>query len=317
MKPPPRPAAKPNAEAAFCDDAQRWLFQAAQTLGLPTADARAFARNGALSVPGMSVQLSLWQALPVPQWIALGVLPRPGGLNAEGWSELLLHANCAVSAMSPCSLALNEAGDGLLVQRLASRPDSTAPRLSDELAHLLALGESLVAGATALFTGVTGTSTLKPVAPSPLADALQSVSTAMNHTWHRPLLTQALQRLGIAAPPDAQMQTVGVIQANGRAFEVIADADQQHLLISTALDTALTRHRQRESALHANLHLLLLTHCAVVLTPHGPALQARWSSRALDGAAFADWLLDFGQLADSFTPAPSPAATAPRNPAWT
>ena len=74
---------------------------------------------------------------------------------------------------------------------------------------------------------------------------------------------------------------------------------------------------QREQALQANLQLLLLTHCAVVLAPHSSVLQARWNSQGLAGEDFADWLLDFGQLADRFTSTPLPAASAPRNPAWT
>ncbi|MGY2289761.1 type III secretion system chaperone [Pseudomonas sp. SDO528_S397] len=313
MNPSPRPPAK----TPLSEDASAWLAEAANDLGLPADQAREFARSGALSLPGMSVQLSLWQAEPVQQWIALGLLPRPATLAADPWSELLLRANCAVSAMSTGSVALNETGDGLLVQRLASRPGQVTTRLGNEVAHLLALAESLVGGATALSGGATGPAAPGHTAPVQQRGAQAAATAAMNQHWHRPLLTQALQHLGIAVPPAAQMQTVGVIQVNARSFEVLADADGQHLLVSSAIKTPLTRGQQRERALQANLHLMLLSQCAVVLTPTGSALQARWNSQALDGAAFADWLLDFGHLADSFTQAPAPAPSALRNRTWT
>ncbi|MDL2186472.1 hypothetical protein P5706_19990 [Pseudomonas sp. ChxA] len=294
-----------------------WLLEAGERLGVPPALARDFARDAVLNLPGMTLQLSPWQTLPVPQWVALGLLRRPNGLPAETWSELLLRANCGVSAMSSCSLAMSETGEGLLVQRLASRPDADGAQLSDELAHLLALGESLVAAATALNAGPGSAGTPAGPVPAQAAPTLQSAQAALHQDWHRSLLLSALQRLGVSAPASEQIHTVGVIKANGRSFEVIADGDRCHLLVSTPIETALRTPSQRERCLRANLQLILLTHSAVALAPHGSTLQARWNSTALNGEDFADWLLDFGVLADSFAAPPSPAATAPRNPAWT
>ncbi|KAF1006985.1 MAG: hypothetical protein GAK32_02383 [Pseudomonas fluorescens] len=294
-----------------------WLFQAAEQLGLPVSLARDFARDGVLNLPGMTLQLSLWQSQPVPQWTALGLLQRPGGLPDDTWSELLLRANCAASAMGSCTLAMADTGEGLLVQRLASRPGAEGTRLSDELTHLLALGESLVAAATAFNAGPASASTPAGPVPAQPMHTTRPAQAALHQDWHRPLLMRALQRLGVAAPTPEQIHTVGVIKARGRSFEVIADGDGQHLLVSTAIDAPLRTAAQRERCLRANLQLLLLAHCAVVLAPYGSALQARWNCTALNGEDFADWLLDFGVLADSFTAAPLPTATAPRNPAWT
>lgn len=288
-----------------------WLENAATQLGVPASLAREFAHNAVLTLPGLTLQLSLWQPEPVAQWVALGLLPRPAQCSASVWSELLLRANCAVSALSTASVALSERGDGLLVLRLASRPGAEHPALADELAQLMAIGESLVAGATALAAPIRQASSAPATPPTPS----QPGTAALHLDWHRPLLTSALQRLGIAAP--TLIQTVGVIVANARIFEVIADSDQRHLLVSTVIDTPLATPMQREQALQANLQLLLLTHCAVVLAPHSSVLQARWNSQGLAGEDFADWLLDFGQLADRFTSTPLPAASAPRNPAWT
>jgi len=309
---------KPAPSLPLDKNVGAWLLEAGERLGVPPALARDFVRDGVLNLPGMTLQLSLWQTQPVPQWVALGLLQRPNGLPADTWSELLLRANCGVSAMSSCSLAMSETGEGLLVQRLASRPDDAdGAHLSDELAHLLAVGESLVAAATVLNAGP-GSAGI-PAGPVPVqpAPSLQSAQAALHQDWHRPLLISALQRLGISAPTPDQIHTVGVINANGRTFEVIADGDRRHLLVSTPINTALRTSSQRERCLRANLQLILLTHSAVALAPHGSTLQARWNSTALNGEDFADWLLDFGVLADSFAAPPSPAATAPRNPAWT
>lgn len=286
-----------------------WLENAATQLGVPASLAREFARNAVLALPGLTLQLSLWQPQPVAQWVALGLLPRPAHCSPSVWSELLLRANCAVSAMNTVSLALSEQGDGLLVLRLASRPGAEHHGLADELAQLMAIAESLVAGATALATPISQASS----APTTPPTAFQPDTSTLNLDWHSPLLRRALQHLGIAAP--TLIQTVGMIVANARTFEIIADSDQRHLLVSTAIDTPLMTPTQREQALQANLQLLLLTHCAVVLAPHGSTLQARWNSQGLAGEDFADWLLDFGQLADRFTSQPLPAASAPRNPA--
>ncbi|MGB3125102.1 MAG: type III secretion system chaperone [Pseudomonas sp.] len=306
-------AASPPLEKA----ASSWLLQAAERLGVPSSLAGDFARDGVLNLPGMTLQLSPWQTQPVPQWAALGLLRRPDGLPADTWSELLLRANCGASAMSSCSLAMNEAGEALLVQCLSSRPDTDGAHLSDELAHLLALGESLVAAATAFNAGPGSASTPAGQVPLQATPTVQSAQAAMHQDWHRPLLIRALQRLGVSAPAPEQIHTVGVINANGRAFEVIADGDGQHVLVSTPIDTPLRTAGQRERCLRANLHLMLLSRCAIALAPHGSALQARWNCTALNGEDFADWLLDFGVLADSFAAPPSSAATAPRNPAWT
>lgn len=292
-----------------------WLLEAAERLGIPSVQARAFSRSAQLPLPGLTLQLSLWQTSPVQQWVVLGLLPRPKGLPVEVWSELLLRSNCAISAMSSSSVSLNDSGDAVLVLRLISQPQHQREMLANELSHLLSVAESLVAGATALQGNQSGAPRPVTTAPRQGEHAEQQAQAAMNREWHRPLLIAALQHLDIAAPPFEQILTVGVIQANGRAYEVIADSDRQHLLISTPLATSLNTATQRERALLANLHLMMLTQTAVVLAPHGSALQARWNSTGLDGQAFAEWLLDFGQLAESFihTSAIRPA----RNIAWT
>lgn len=308
---------QPLAPEPIGTSTRRWLGHAAQQLGVPTELTAEFSQNGTLNMPGVMLHLSQWQAEPVAQWIALALLPRPADCSPALWNELLLRSNCTVSAMCTGSVALSDGGDALLAVRLDSRPDSHNPPLSDELSLLLALAESLMAAATALSAGSHRAST--PTAVSATTDPLTTVAAtdALKRQWHRPRLSRALQRLGLATPALTDLNTVGVIQTRTRAFEVIADGDEQHLLVSTRLATLLNTPAQREHALRANLPLLLLSQCAVVLAPEGAALQARWNSQGLEGDAFADWLLDFGQLADSFTPSLSSTASAPRNPAWT
>lgn len=292
------------------EDAQPWLADAAERLGIPADQAHRFFRDGVLNLPGLTLRLCVWQPEPVPQWVALALLPRPADCSAEQWSELLLRTNCAVSAMSSASLALDEHGDALLVQHLLSRPQTQNARLADELSVLLAQAECLVAATTTVQENALGSLAPAPAEPRHSNAARQSAKAAMGLNWHRPLLLYALHRLGIDASPASQIQTVAVIQVNGRAFEVIADADGEHLLVSTRIEKPLNNLARREQALRANLQLLLLTRCAVTLAPQGTALQARWRSRSLDGAAFADWLLDFGLLADSVCPSSPTAAIA-------
>ncbi|WP_434698153.1 CesT family type III secretion system chaperone [Pseudomonas sp. D1-1] len=291
------------------------MSEAAERLGIPSAQARTFARSTQLSLPGMTLQLSLWQTSPAQQWVAFGLLSRPGGLPVEAWSELLLRSNCAISAMNTSSVSLNDSGDALLVLRLTSQPHHQREMLADELSDLLSIAESLVAGATALQGNKSGATAPVSTMPKQNERSAQQAQAAMNRQWHRPVLIAALQHLGVAVPPVEQIKTVGVIQANGRVYEVIADSDHQHLLVSTPLPTSLITATQRERALLANLHLMMLTQCAVVLAPHGSALQARWNSAGLDGQAFAEWLLDFGQLAESFRQ--TSAIGTSRNLAWT
>lgn len=291
-----------------------WLLQAAERLGIPSPLARTFSRSAQLPLPGLTLQLSLWQSTPFQQWVVFGLLPRPHGLPVEVWSELLLRSNCAISAMSSSTVGLNDAGDAVLVQRLTSQPQHHREVLADELSHLLSVAESLVAGATALQGDRTTTPRPPSTAPRQGDRPMQKAQAAMNHAWHRPLLIAAMEHLGIAVPPAVQIQTVGLIQTHGRSFEVIADTDQQHLLVSTPVSTSLHTATQRERALLANLHLMLLTQCAVVLAPQGSALQARWNSAGLDGKAFAEWLVDFGRLADGFMQSAAPRT--PRNTPW-
>jgi hypothetical protein len=274
------------------------------------------ARSGELQLPGLTLQLVLWQTEPFAQWILLAQLPRPDSLAPAQWNELLLRANCAISAMSACTSALDERGHGLLVNRLSYQPYSDHRGLATELDHMIAVAESLVAGATALSSAAAPTD--QPSGPPPASSptTAPAAKAAMDQHWHRPLLIQALQQLGIDPPPMAQIQTVGVIQVSGRSFEVIADGDQHNVLVSTLIEAPLHSAAQREQALRANLQLMLLSGCAVALAPQGSCLQARWNCTGLDGEAFADWLLDFARLADSFV-APLPAALPKRNPAWT
>lgn len=298
------------------DAAAPWLLNAAKQLGVAPQQARDFARSGELQLPGLTLQLVLWQTQPFAQWIVLAQLPRPDSLASAQWNELLLRANCAISAMSACTSALDERGQGLLVNRLSYQPYSDHRGLATELDHMIAVAESLVAGATALSSAAARAD--QPSGPPPASSptTAPAAKAAMDQHWHRPLLIQALQQLGIDPPPMAQIQTVGVIQVGGRSFEVIADGDQRNVLVSTIIEAPLHSAAQREQALRANLQLMLLTGCAVALAPQGSCLQARWDCTGLDGEAFADWLLDFARLADSFV-APLPAALPKRNPAWT
>ncbi|MBK5553794.1 type III secretion system chaperone [Pseudomonas sp. TH03] len=298
------------------DAAAPWLLNAAKQLGVAPQQARDFARSGELQLPGLTLQLVLWQTQPFAQWIVLAQLPRPDSLAPAQWNELLLRANCAISAMSACTSALDERGQGLLVNRLSYQPYSDHRGLATELDHMIAVAESLVAGATALSSASARAD--QPSGPPPASSptTAPAAKAAMDQHWHRPLLIQALQQLGIDPPPMAQIQTVGVIQVGGRSFEVIADGDQRNVLVSTIIEAPLHSAAQREQALRANLQLMLLTGCAVALAPQGSCLQARWDCTGLDGEAFADWLLDFARLADSFV-APLPAALPKRNPAWT
>ncbi|RON40065.1 hypothetical protein BK664_09415 [Pseudomonas brassicacearum] len=298
------------------DAAAPWFFNAAKQLGVAPQQARDFASSGELRLPGLTLQLTLWQTEPFAQWIVLAQLPRPENLSALQWNELLLRANCAISAMGTCAGALDERGHGLLVNRLAYQPYSNHQGLVTELDHMIAVAESLVAGATALSSTVALANAPSGPPPASSPATTPSAKAAMGQHWHRPLLIQALQRLGITAPPATQIQTVGVIQIGGRQLEVIADGDQRNVLVSTIIDAPLRSAVQREMALRANLQLLLLTGCSVALAPQGSCLQARWDCTGLDGEAFADWLLDFARLADSFV-APLPAALPKRNPAWT
>lgn len=287
-------------ESFHSEHTSAWLLLGAERLGVPPSQARTFARSAQLSLPGLTLQLSPWQTSPVQRWVAIGLLPRPYGLRAEIWSELLLRSNCAISAMSNGSVALDDSGNALLVLRLTSQPRYCHEMLADELSHLLSIAESLVAGATALESGTRGLSQPVAAAPTQGKQSAQLAQTAMNQQWHRPILIAAMQHLGAATPALEQIMTVGLIQVNGRSYEVIADGDHEHLLISTSVPTLLKTAAQRERALLANLHLMMLTQCAVVQAPHESALQARWNSIGLDGKSFADWLLDFGRLADSF-----------------
>ncbi|NVZ62670.1 type III secretion system chaperone [Pseudomonas gingeri] len=314
-----RPPAAKGPQIPIPDAAASWFLNAARQLGLADPQARDFARSGELPLPGLTLQLVQWQQQPVAQWLALGWLQRPLDCTPALWSELLLRANCATSAMSTCAGALDDHGNAVLVSRLQYQPYSDTRYLAAELSHLLALGESLIAGATALSSPLATSNAAAGPPPVASPAARAQAQAAMAQTWHRPLLEQVLRHLGIA-PPLAAPETVGVIRLNGRALEIIADSDQRHLLVSTAIDAPLHGSDQRELALRANLQLMTLTGCAIALAPQGACLQARWDSQGLDAQALVDWLLDFAAFAESFAtpsaPETTPTRTQLRNPTW-
>lgn len=121
------------------------------------------------------------------------------------------------------------------------------------------------------------------------------------------MLVQSLQHLSNTTPVQS-IDTVGVIRIGKQSLEIIADSDERHLLVSTAINSPLHSSSQRTLALRANLELMTLTDCAVALAPQGACLQARWDCKGLDGIALGDWLGDFAQLAGAMgnLPASSP-----------
>lgn len=305
MNLPFRPPLETPVKSLIDPLARPWLQSAASYLGLSAVEAGHFVNSGLLQLPGLAIQLQPWRDTPLPQWLALGLLSRPNDVSPLLWNELLLRGNCAMSAISACAAAIDERGHGLLVNRLSMQPYSDTTQLGDALAVLIALAESLIAGATALSTGATHSETL---AEPPSTPALHAYSkAAMTHRWHRSLLVQALQHLGNTTPAQS-IDSVGVIRISKQSLEIIADSDERHLLVSTAINSPLHSGSQRKLALRANLELMTLTGCAVALAPQGACLQARWDSKGLDGIALGDWLGDFAQLADAMGTRPVPSS---------
>ena len=274
--------------------ASRWLQNAALHLGTSMADAQEFGFTGLLRLPGLSIQLQLWRETPQPQWLALGVLYRPNDVSPLLWNELILRGNCAITAVSGGTGAIDERGDGLLVNRLGIQSYSDNTQLGESLGVLIALAESLIAGATSLsnMPAQLGTVAQQPFIPVTPASSIAT----MVHSWHRTLLVGALQHLGNITSPTS-IDTVGVVRIGNQSLEVIADSDERHLLVSTSIKRPLHSGHQRTLALRANLELMTLTGCSVALAPFGPCLQGRWDSEGLDGIALGDWLGDFAQLA--------------------
>jgi hypothetical protein len=294
MNLPLRPSLGTPVKSLIDPLARPWLQSAALHLGLSAAEVRNFANSGLLQLPGLAIQLQPWRDTPEPQWLALGLLSRPNDVSPLLWNELLLGGNCAMSAISACAAAIDERGHGLLVNRLSAQPYSDTTQLGEALAVLIAVAESLIAGATALSARTSRSET--QVEPPSTPVMMASGKAAMTHKWHRSLLVQALQHLGNTTPPE-NIDTVGMIRIGKQTLEIIADGDERHLLVSTAINSPLHSNSQRELALRANLELMTLTGCAVALTPKGACLQARWDCKGLDGMALGDWLGDFAQLA--------------------
>jgi hypothetical protein len=305
MNLPFRPPLKTPVKSLIDPLARPWLQSAALYLGLSAVEAGHFVNSGLLQLPGLVIQLQPWRDTPQPQWLALGLLSRPNDVSPLLWNELLLRSNCAMSAISACAAAIDERGHGLLVNRLSMQPYSDTTQLGEALAVLIALAESLIAGATALSTGATRSETLAEPPSTPVL--LASSKAAMAHRWHRSLLVQALQHLGNTTPAQS-IDSVGVIRIGKQPLEIIADSDERHLLVSTAINSPLHSSSQRKLALRANLELMTLTGCAVALAPQGACLQARWDSKGLDGIALGDWLGDFAQLAGAMGTRPAPSS---------
>jgi len=302
MNLPFRPSLDTPVKSPIDPLARPWLQSAALHLGLSAAEAKNFANCGLLQLPGLAIQLQPWRDAPQPQWLALGLLSRPNDVSPLLWNELLLRSNCAMSAISTCAAAIDEQGQGLLVNRLSMQAYSDTEQLGEALAVLIALAESLIAGATALSTRPTHSETLAEPPSTPTRPA--SGKDAIAHSWHRSFLVQALQHLGNTTPAQT-IDTIGVIRIGKQSLEIIADGNERHLLISTAINSPLHSSSQRTLALRANLELMTLTGCAVALAPHGACLQARWDSKGLDGIALGDWLGDFAQLAGAMGSRPA------------
>jgi len=307
MNLPFRPSLETPVKSPIDPLAKPWLQSAALYLGLSTTESENFANTGLLQLPGLAIQLQPWLDAPVPQWLALGLLPRPNDVSPLLWNELLLRGNCAMSAMAACAAAIDEQGDAVLVYRLSAQPYSDTTQLGEALAVLIALAESLMAGVTALSAGPTRSETPSGPPSTPGGALLASSNTAMAHRWHRALLVQALHYLGNVTPAQS-IDTVGVIRIGKQSLEVIADSDERHLLVSTGISSPLHTGSQRKLALRANLELMTLTGCSVALAPQGACLQARWDSKGLDGIALGDWLGDFAQLAGAMDASPSPSS---------
>ena len=305
MNLPFRPSLDTPVKSLIDPLARPWLQSAALHLRLSVAEARNFANSGLLQLPGLAIQLQPWRDTPLPQWLALGLLPRPNDVSPLLWNELLLRGNCAMSAIGACAAAIDERGHGLLVNRLSMQPYSDTTQLGEALAVLIALAESLIAGATALSAGPTRAEL--PAEPPSTPALLASSKAAMAHSWHRSLLVQALQHLGNTTPVQS-IDTVGVIRIGKQSLEIIADSDEHHLLVSTAINSPLHSSSQRMLALRANLELMTLTGCSVALAPQGACLQSRWDCKGLDGIALGDWLGDFAQLAGAMGTRPAPSS---------
>jgi hypothetical protein len=276
-------------------EAQHWLQEAALYLGVCDGEAQIFTETGLLRLPGMSIQLRLWHDEPVPQWLALGLLPRPPNVSVPLWNELLLRGNCTISAMGACTAALDDRGHAVLISRLTQAHSATC-ELGEQLALMIALAESLVGGATALGSGPFPSEL--PARPHTLPEVSQKATSqaSIAHDWHLPLLAQTLHYLGDPTPL-VHVETIGVIRIGPQHLEIIADGDKRHLLISTPIARSLHSSAQRDLALRANLELMALTGCTLALAPHGACLQGRWDSYGLDGYALGDWLGDIAQLA--------------------
>lgn len=162
--------------------ARPWLQKAALHLGLSAAEAGHFANSGSLQLPGLAIQLQPWRDTPLPQWLALGLLPRPNDVSPLLWNELLLRGNCAMSAIGACAAAIDERGHGLLVNRLSVQSYSDITQLGEALAVLIALAESLIADTTALRAGPTRSEPQAEASPTPVL--LASGKAAMAHSWH-------------------------------------------------------------------------------------------------------------------------------------
>jgi hypothetical protein len=255
-----------------------------------------FADTGVIQVPGLTLHMQLWREIPEPQWCVIAVLSRPREVTARLWNELLLRSNCTISAMSNCAACIDERGNAVLINGLAAHPYSDFPYLADELALMIALGESLTAGAKELSTVRRADIPhyLSKVTPPPTLQESSQVTFALN--WHRSLMDQALQHLGYVELLTS-IESVCVIRIGDQSLEVVASNDKRHLVVSTGIANQLSGDGQRALALCANLELKVLTGCTIAMAPHGVCLQGRWDSRGLDGHALGDWLGDFALLA--------------------
>jgi hypothetical protein len=117
------------------------LTHAALALGLPDAQARAFAHTGQIQLGELQLMLLPLDPHPQGPWVAIVQQPRPCNVDESTWLDTLLWANAHALLSGDTSFALADNGDTLLLHRLPRVRD--AEQLSVDLFGTLLLSQSV------------------------------------------------------------------------------------------------------------------------------------------------------------------------------
>ncbi|CAM3414452.1 type III secretion system chaperone [Paracidovorax anthurii] len=303
-------------------EAVAWLREAALHFSDPDT-AESFANARPVQQDGITFSPLLIHEKPEERWALVASQPRPIGVAEPVWTTLLLHLNATAMAAGPFGIGMDATGRAVVVYGVPGAHAGDASGLAQDLFQLSYFSGLLRESAVAVQghlpemidaharrqgapqdTPPADTADAAPPLPAGMAAAVQSQIDAR---WHKPLLEQAFQELGVASADTHDLPLSDSVRIGTAHVQIVACGDGHTLLLSALVDRPLADGPTRLAALQANVELMLIAGCSLSMTPEGTLLQTRWDATGLDGGDLAAQLDGFAALAASMDGSHAPA----------